>query len=137
MLTNCNLIFHIKTCYFYAGRLKSSFWWSQPTAKLKENLSTKQQKEVSEFSFLRRCFKNSSVFYEHIFVFLLIINEWMNARKSAARGPHFQYKKTICIDIRISLSIKERYGTALRIFGMFYVIYLSKFTEFSEMRNCE
>ena len=137
MLINCNLSFHIKTCYLYAGRLKSSFWWSQPTDKLKENLSTKQQNEVSEFSFLWRCFKNSSVFYEHIFVFLLIINEWMNARKSAARGPHFQYKKKQYVSTSESLSIKEIYGTALQIFGMFYVIYLSKFTEFSEMRNCE
>ena len=52
-------------------------------------------------------------------------------------GDHISDTKKQYASTSESLSIKERYGTALRIFGMFYVIYLSKFTEFLEMRNCE
>ena len=107
---------------------------SSPT-NLRKTFRKKQQKEVPDFSFLRRCFKNSSVFYEHIFVFLLIINEWMNARKSAARGPHFQYKKKQYVLTSESLSIKERYGTPLPIIGMFYVIYLSKWDIFGNEKS--
>ena len=52
-------------------------------------------------------------------------------------GDHISNTKKQYVLTSESLSTKERYGTALRIFGMFYVIYLSKFTEFLEMRNCE
>ena len=53
-------------------------------------------------------------------------------------GDHISNtKKKQYVSTSESLSIKEIYGTALQIFGMFYVIYLSKFTEFLEMRNCE